>query len=151
MSEAEEATVARTGWVPQPPPTGRSRHVEPAALGAVGEYRWDAYKQEWVSAATAAPVAPRSRRPDVAAAAGGRGASSSWTTADGQRLRWDARAQRWVTEPAGAAELAVWCRARAMQHTGPRARVAEWQTRWLQVPVPARAWGFKSPLAHRRT
>ncbi|MCU1442077.1 MAG: hypothetical protein JWQ59_227, partial [Cryobacterium sp.] len=23
-----------------------------------------------------------------------------------------------------------------------------WQTRWLQVPVPARAWGFKSPLAH---
>ena len=28
------------------------------------------------------------------------------------------------------------------------ARVAEWQTRWLQVPVPARAWGFKSPLAH---
>jgi hypothetical protein len=26
--------------------------------------------------------------------------------------------------------------------------VAEWQTRWLQVPVPARAWGFKSPLAH---
>ena len=36
-----------------------------------------------------------------------------------------------------------------MQHTGPRARVAEWQTRWLQVPVPARAWGFKSPLAHR--
>lgn len=25
-----------------------------------------------------------------------------------------------------------------------------WQTRWLQVPVPARAWGFKSPLAHGR-
>jgi hypothetical protein len=24
-----------------------------------------------------------------------------------------------------------------------------WQTRWLQVPVLARAWGFKSPLAHR--
>src|SRR5690625_2680166 len=27
----------------------------------------------------------------------------------------------------------------------------EWrnrQTRWLQVPVPARAWGFNSPLAH---
>jgi hypothetical protein len=23
-----------------------------------------------------------------------------------------------------------------------------WQTRWLQVPVLARAWGFKSPLAH---
>lgn len=26
-----------------------------------------------------------------------------------------------------------------------------WQTRWLQVPVPARAWGFKSPLAHTTT
>src|SRR4029453_11941396 len=24
-----------------------------------------------------------------------------------------------------------------------------WQTRWLQVPVAARAWGFKSPLAHQ--
>jgi hypothetical protein len=23
-----------------------------------------------------------------------------------------------------------------------------WQTRWLQVPVAARSWGFKSPLAH---
>ena len=23
-----------------------------------------------------------------------------------------------------------------------------WQTRWLQVPVPERVWGFKSPLAH---
>ncbi|MEY4997160.1 MAG: hypothetical protein RLY59_564 [Actinomycetota bacterium] len=31
------------------------------------------------------------------------------------------------------------------------ARVAKWQTRWLQVPVPARAWGFKSPLAHEQT
>src|SRR6185436_10506853 len=30
-----------------------------------------------------------------------------------------------------------------------RARVAEWQTRWLQVPVSERAWGFKSPLAHK--
>ena len=29
------------------------------------------------------------------------------------------------------------------------ARVAEWQTRWLQVPVSARTWGFKSPLAHQ--
>ena len=29
----------------------------------------------------------------------------------------------------------------------------EWrnrQTRWLQVPVTERSWGFKSPLAHRR-
>src|SRR4051812_10349268 len=25
------------------------------------------------------------------------------------------------------------------------------QTRWIQVPVPARAWGFNSPLAHRGT
>ena len=30
-----------------------------------------------------------------------------------------------------------------------RARVAERQTRWLQVPVSERAWGFKSPLAHQ--
>ncbi|MEY4606695.1 MAG: hypothetical protein RLY45_1455, partial [Actinomycetota bacterium] len=28
-------------------------------------------------------------------------------------------------------------------------RVAEWQTRWLQVPVIVRSWGFKSPLAHQ--
>ena len=27
-------------------------------------------------------------------------------------------------------------------------RVAKWQTRWLQVPVFVRTWGFKSPLAH---
>ena len=96
MSEAEEATVAHTGWVPQPPPepAGSEPTRQPAALGAVGEYRWDAYKQEWVRLAGTDPL------PDVAAAAGGRGASSSWTTADGQRLRWDARAQRWVTEPA---------------------------------------------------
>lgn len=26
--------------------------------------------------------------------------------------------------------------------------MAERQTRWLQVPVSERAWGFKSPLAH---
>jgi hypothetical protein len=45
-------------------------------------------------------LTPEEPLPDVAAAAGGRGASSSWTTADGQRLRRDARAQRWVTEPA---------------------------------------------------
>jgi hypothetical protein len=32
--------------------------------------------------------------------------------------------------------------------TATRARVAERQTRWLQVPVSARTWGFKSPLAH---
>jgi hypothetical protein len=27
--------------------------------------------------------------------------------------------------------------------------VAEWQTRWLQVPVSFGTWGFKSPFAHR--
>jgi hypothetical protein len=27
-------------------------------------------------------------------------------------------------------------------------RVAEWQTRWLQVPVSFGTWGFKSPFAH---
>ena len=35
-------------------------------------------------------------------------------------------------------------------HPGSR----EWrnrQTRWLQVPVPERAWGFNSPLAHQMT
>src|SRR5215216_6924170 len=35
------------------------------------------------------------------------------------------------------------------QHARPSARVAERQTRWLQVPVSARTWGFKSPLAHQ--
>src|SRR5687768_11995280 len=24
-----------------------------------------------------------------------------------------------------------------------------WQTRWIQVPVPARVWGFNSPLSHQ--
>ncbi len=33
----------------------------------------------------------------------------------------------------------------------PLGRVAEWQTRWLQVPVFVRTWGFKSPLAHWKT
>src|SRR3990170_4116906 len=33
----------------------------------------------------------------------------------------------------------------------PLGRVAEWQTRWLQVPVRATSWGFKSPLAHGET
>ena len=39
----------------------------------------------------------------------------------------------------GGAALAFWA---------PLARVAEWQTRQLQVLVSERAWGFKSPLAH---
>ena len=36
-----------------------------------------------------------------------------------------------------------------MPHNGPaHARVAERQTRCLQVAVSLRAWGFKSPLSH---
>ena len=102
--EAAEATVGRTGWIPAPPPDPAVEPVtvDPAALGAVGEYRWDAYRQAWVPAgtgATAAPVVAEEPPPDVAAAAGGRGASSSWTSGDGSRFRWDARAQRWITEP----------------------------------------------------
>jgi hypothetical protein len=65
----------------------------------MSEYSWDAYKQEWIRSASRSPDAAEEPLPDVAAAAGGRGASSSWTSADGQRFRWDARAQRWITEP----------------------------------------------------
>jgi hypothetical protein len=114
--EAAEATVGRTrGWVPAPPPEAvlepvaepvAERVAQPAALGAalgaVGEFRWDAYQQEWVPtgpAVAAAAVVAEEPPPDVAAAAGGRGASSSWTSGDGSRFRWDARAQRWITEP----------------------------------------------------
>src|SRR6476660_1300684 len=47
-------------------------------------------------------------------------------------------------------------RHRAVWGTGARAdslarllgRVAEWHTRWLQVPVSFSTWGFKSPFAH---
>jgi hypothetical protein len=94
VTEAEEATVAHTGWVPAPPPEPEA--VEPT----MGGYVWDAYKQEWVLAAPRPPDAAEEPPPDVAAAAGGRGASSSWTSADGQRFRWDARGQRWITEAA---------------------------------------------------
>ena len=87
--EVEEATVAHTGWVPEPP-------SEVPAAATLGEFRWDARAQQWVEAE--APVAEEPA-PDVAAAAGGRGASSSWTSADGARYRWDARAQQWVTDP----------------------------------------------------
>src|SRR5690349_8887446 len=90
--EAVEATVAHTGWVPEPPP------VEPVPA-TLGEFRWDARAQRWVTTAAGAEAAEEEPAPDVAAAAGGRGASSSWTSADGSRYRWDARAQRWVTEP----------------------------------------------------
>src|SRR5690349_20042682 len=32
----------------------------------------------------------------------------------------------------------------------PLGRVAEWQTRTVQVRVSVRTWGFNSPLAHNR-
>lgn len=89
VPEVEEATVAHTGWVPEPP-------SEVPAAATLGEFRWDARAQQWVEAE--APVAEEPA-PDVAAAAGGRGASSSWTSADGARYRWDARAQQWMTDP----------------------------------------------------
>lgn len=41
-----------------------------------------------------------------------------------------------------AATTVVWS-------SGCCGRVAEWQTRWLQVPVSFGTWGFKSPFAHR--
>ena len=42
--EVEEATVAHTGWVPAPPPE------EPVAAAAtLGEFRWDARAQQWVT------------------------------------------------------------------------------------------------------
>jgi hypothetical protein len=50
-------------------------------------------------------------------------------------------------------DLAAFARL-TVRNSGPKsrerscARVAERQTRWLQVPVSERAWGFKSPLAH---
>jgi hypothetical protein len=45
--------------------------------------------------------------------------------------------------------LPVWAPPRRWDSLTPLlARVAERQTRWLQVPVSERAWGFKSPLSH---
>ena len=41
--------------------------------------------------------------------------------------------------------------ARSANVRDPLARVAEWQTRQLQVLVSERAWGFKSPLAHDKS
>ena len=37
---------------------------------------------------------------------------------------------------------------RVIRFPGCFGRVAEWQTRWLQVPVSFGTWGFKSPFAH---
>lgn len=50
----------------------------------------------------------------------------------------------------GASNVAVW-EPRDGSDTLPRSlgRVAEWQTRWLQVPVSFGTWGFKSPFAHK--
>ena len=55
-----------------------------------------------------------------------------------------------VWEPTFRAQTAgpVWISGCSSPTLCERARVAEWQTRWLQVPVSERAWGFKSPLAH---
>ncbi|MEO7234575.1 MAG: hypothetical protein ABIW80_04295 [Lapillicoccus sp.] len=95
MPEApDEATRPRpTGWVPQAPPEPSPTPTPSPAPS--GEPRWDAYRQEWVTAPAAAAEEPP---PDVAAAAGGRASSSSWTSADGQRYRWDAHAQEWIAE-----------------------------------------------------
>ncbi len=112
----EAPGYASGGWLPSEPvveePTlssGRPLPEAPATvLGQVTDYTWDAYRQEWVSR-TANRVAPTSSgggrqvvleepNVDVAAAAGGRGATSSWTSADGQTYRWDARGQRWIVE-----------------------------------------------------
>ena len=41
------------------------------------------------------------------------------------------------------------CYSSSANPVGFDARVAEWQTRWLQVPVPVRAWRFNSSLAHK--
>ena len=49
--------------------------------------------------------------------------------------------------------LRVWCLWECWCYCIPRChgRVAEWQTRWLQVPVSFGTWGFKSPFAdHER-
>jgi hypothetical protein len=98
--EETEAGEAEESAAPEPAAPEPTRS-EPAALGVVGDYRWDAYQQAWAAAAAPPPTAVPSEEPlpDVAAPAGGRGAASSWTTADGQRHRRDARAQQWVTEP----------------------------------------------------
>ena len=56
-------------------------------------------------------------------------------------------------EPTLAAVLMFWVSEGAgPQGQAPRTHpMRGWrnrQTRWIQVPVPARAWGFNSPLAH---
>jgi hypothetical protein len=54
------------------------------------------------------------------------------------------RGARWALQNGWGARLLQWY--------GPSVvfgRVAEWQTRWLQVPVSFGTWGFKSPFAHQ--
>jgi hypothetical protein len=48
-----------------------------------------------------------------------------------------------ASTPLGPAAITV------VVSTGCLGRVAEWQTRWLQVPVSFGTWGFKSPFAHQ--
>lgn len=112
----EAPGYASGGWVPSEPvveelsaPAGsQAPEIPSTVLGQVTDYTWDAYRQEWVSR-TANRVAStptgggrqvvvEEPNVDVAAAAGGRGATSSWTSADGQTYRWDARGQRWIVE-----------------------------------------------------
>ena len=154
VSEAEEATVAHTGWVPQPPPEpGESEPVaaEPAVWGPLASTGGTRTGRSGLRRPSRHRPPRRRRRsrsrtsPPRPAAEGhrARGRRRTGSGCAGTRERSAGSPSRPSRRTSGLA------RGRAMQHTGPRARVAEWQTRWLQVPVPARAWGFKSPLAHR--
>ncbi len=63
------------------------------------------------------------------------------------RLAWT------MDEPLHPVDLAAsWCNFPARPETGVRLIASlgwrNWQTRRLQVPVPARVWGFKSPPQH---
>jgi hypothetical protein len=165
VTEAEEATVAHTCWVPEPPPELRSAvtvapAAEPAVTpGAMGEYSSDTYRQEWVRATSRAPDAVEEPLPDVAAAAGERGASSSWTTADGQRSAgtrgrsagspspWKGRASRAVSRcPREVSE-----RSAGSPHVQSEAKSVVGRTSWgdpavwrergpCSTLVPAREW-----------
>jgi hypothetical protein len=58
------------------------------------------------------------------------------------------RAREPMQNGSGALAGAVGSPATVVGSTGCLGRVAEWQTRWLQVPVSFGTWGFKSPFAH---
>ena len=75
------------------------------------------------------------------------------------RTRWasgsESRRSRYGASrrPGSTVATADWSSRGSRANVSPRvrrahARVAEWQTRRLQVPVPARAWRFNSSLAH---